>query len=90
RLLTAFPEKLSQSAKSQLEKLGVEVKLGAAVTECDDNGVALADGQRVASACVLWAAGVMASRAAKWLDVAADRAGRVVVDEHLHVPGREG
>lgn len=89
RLLTAFPEKLSQSAKSQLEKLGVEVKLGAAVTECDDNGVALADGQRVASACVLWAAGVMASRAAKWLDVAADRAGRVVVDGHLHVPGRE-
>ncbi|TIP95221.1 MAG: NAD(P)/FAD-dependent oxidoreductase [Mesorhizobium sp.] len=90
RLLTAFPEKLSQSAKSQLEKLGVEVKLGAAVTECDDNGVALADGQRVASACVLWAAGVMASRAAKWLDVPADRAGRVVVDGHLHVPGREG
>ncbi|RWO28945.1 MAG: NAD(P)/FAD-dependent oxidoreductase [Mesorhizobium sp.] len=90
RLLTAFPEKLSQSAKSQLEKLGVEVKLGAAVTECDDNGVALADGQCVASACVLWAAGVMASRAAKWLDVAADRASRVVVDEHLHVPGREG
>lgn len=90
RLLTAFPEKLSQSAKSQIEKLGVEVKLGAAVTECDDNGVALADGQRVASACVLWAAGVMASRAAKWLDVAADRAGRVVVDGHLHVPGREG
>ncbi|RWP13977.1 NAD(P)/FAD-dependent oxidoreductase [Mesorhizobium sp.] len=90
RLLTAFPEKLSQSAKSQIEKLGVEVKLGAAVTECDDNGVALADGQRVASACVLWAAGVMASRAAKWLDVAADRAGRVVVEGHLHVPGREG
>ncbi|RWO63602.1 MAG: NAD(P)/FAD-dependent oxidoreductase [Mesorhizobium sp.] len=90
RLLTAFPEKLSQSAESQLEKLGVEVKLGAAVTECDDNGVALADGQCVASACVLWAAGVMASRAAKWLDVAADRAGRVVVDGHLHVPGREG
>lgn len=90
RLLTAFPEKLSQSAKSQLERLGVEVRLGAAVTECDDNGVALADGQRVASACVLWAAGVMASRAAKWLDVPADRAGRVVVDEHLHVPGREG
>ncbi|RWO05782.1 MAG: NAD(P)/FAD-dependent oxidoreductase [Mesorhizobium sp.] len=90
RLLTALPEKLSQSAKSQIEKLGVEVKLGAAVTECDDNGVALADGQRVASACVLWAAGVMASRAAKWLDVAADRAGRVVVDGHLHVLGREG
>jgi NADH dehydrogenase len=90
RLLTAFPEKLSDSAKRQLEALGVEVRLGAAVTECDDNGVALSDGQRIPSACVLWAAGVMSSRAAKWLDVSSDRAGRVIVDEHLHVPGREG
>jgi NADH:ubiquinone reductase (H+-translocating) len=89
RLLTAFPEKLSDSAKRQLERLGVEAKLGAAVTACDENGVALSDGQRIASACVLWAAGVMASRAAKWLDVPSDRAGRVIVDDHLHVPGRE-
>ena len=90
RLLTAFPEKLSESAKRQLEDLGAEVRLDAAVTECDDNGVALSDGQRIPSACVLWAAGVMASRAAKWLDVPSDRVGRVIVDDHLHVPGREG
>ena len=45
RLLAAFPESLSQSAKAQLEKLGVEVRLGAAVTKCDDDGVTLADGQ---------------------------------------------
>src|SRR6185295_12834401 len=67
RLLTAFPESLSQSAKTQLEKLGVEVRLGAAVTECDENGVTLADGQHIASTCLLWAAGVTASRAARWL-----------------------
>jgi NADH dehydrogenase len=90
RILTAFPEELSDSAKRQLEALGVEVRLGAAVTECDDNGVALSDGQRILSACVLWAAGVTASRAAKWLDVPSDRAGRVIVDDHLHVPDREG
>ena len=47
----------------------------------------LADGQHIASACVLWAAGVMASPAAKWLDAPADRAGRVIVDDDLSVPG---
>ena len=47
----------------------------------------LADGQQIASACVLWAAGVMASRAAKWLGAPADRAGRVIVEKNLSVPG---
>ena len=65
--LRHFPKVCRQSAKSQLEKLGVEVRLGHAVTQCDDSGVALADGDAIGSACVLWAAGVMASRAAKWL-----------------------
>jgi NADH dehydrogenase len=87
RLLTAFPEKLSQSAKNQLEKLGVEVRLGHAVTQCDEHGVVLADGETIGSGCVLWAAGVMASRAAKWLGAEADRAGRVIVNEDLSVPG---
>ena len=50
RLLTAFPERLSQSAKAQLEKLGVEVRLGHAVTRCDGHGVMLADGEPSARA----------------------------------------
>jgi NADH dehydrogenase len=87
RLLPAFPEDLSASAKRQLEKLGVEVRLGHAVTQCDEDGVMLADGETIASGCVLWAAGVQASRAARWLDVEADRAGRVIVAGDLSVPG---
>jgi NADH:ubiquinone reductase (H+-translocating) len=87
RLLPSFPEDLSASAKRQLEKLGVEVRLDHAVTQCDENGVMLADGETIASGCVLWAAGVQASRAAKWLDVEADRAGRVIVAGDLSVPG---
>ncbi|TIP09252.1 NAD(P)/FAD-dependent oxidoreductase [Mesorhizobium sp.] len=86
RLLPAFPESLSASAKKQLEKLGVEVRLGHAVTQCDENGVVLADGHAIASGCVLWAAGVQASRAAKWLKAEADRAGRVIVCEDLSLP----
>ena len=87
RLLTAFPESLSQSAKTQLENLGVEVRLGAAVTRCDENGVTLADGEHIASTCILWAAGVTASRAAGWLGAESDRAGRVLVGDDLSVPG---
>ena len=87
RLLTAFPESLSQSAKAQLERLGVEVRLGHAVTQCDGHGVMLADGEPIGSGCVLWAAGVMASRAATWLGAEADRAGRVIVNDDLSVPG---
>ncbi len=90
RILPTFPRELSVRAKKQLERLGVEVRLGAAVIRCDHGGVSLANGHEIAAASVLWAAGVMASRAAKWLDVPADWAGRVVVDDHLHVPGREG
>jgi NADH dehydrogenase len=87
RPLAAFPEDLSAAATRQLEKLGVEVRLGHAVTRCDDNGVTLADGETIASTCVLWAAGVQASRAAKWLKTEADRAGRVIVGDDLSVPG---
>lgn len=88
RMLPAFPESLSASAKKQLESLGVEVRLGQAVTQCDENGVVPADGRAIASACVLWAAGVQASRAAKWLKAEADRAGRVIVCEDLSLPAR--
>src|SRR5262249_47442877 len=62
RLLPAFPEELSASAKRQLERLGVEVRLGQAVTQCDENGVTLANGETIGTACPLWAAGVTASR----------------------------
>jgi NADH dehydrogenase len=87
RLLPAFPETLSASAKRQLERLGVEVRLGQAATRCDAGGVTLADGEAVASTCVLWAAGVQASRAATWLPVERDRAGRALVNGDLSIPG---
>jgi NADH dehydrogenase FAD-containing subunit len=86
RLLPAFPERLSRVARSALERLGVEVRLGAAVTACDGAGVALGD-ERLAARCILWAAGVAASPAARWLGAERDRAGRVKVGRDLSVPG---
>jgi NADH dehydrogenase len=88
RLLPAFPSCLSGKARRQLEALGVKVVTSAAVVRCDANGVALADGREIASHCLLWAAGVMASKAAKWLNAEKDRSGRVVVDENLNLPGQ--
>ncbi|WP_434714208.1 NAD(P)/FAD-dependent oxidoreductase [Rhizobium sp. YTUHZ045] len=88
-VLPTMPAKLSGEARRHLEMLGVEVSLGEAVTRCDSEGVALAGGRQIRSSCVLWAAGVMASRAAKWLGVPADRAGRVHVDRNLNPPGND-
>ena len=86
RLLPAFPEQLSAVAKRALERLGVEVRLGAAVTVCDDQGVMVGD-ERIQAGVVLWAAGVAASPAAKWLAAESDRAGRVKVGADLSLPG---
>lgn len=91
RVLSAYPETLSAKATKALERLGVEVRLNAPVTRCDADGVELGGnggpGERIPSRCVIWAAGVMASPAARWLGTDADRAGRVRVAPDLSVPG---
>jgi NADH dehydrogenase len=89
RVLSTFPEKLSEAARRSLVKLGVEVRLGSRVTQIDERG-AVVDGTLIRSATIIWAAGVKASPVAQWLAVDADRAGRVFVDEHLQVSGRAG
>jgi NADH dehydrogenase len=89
RVLPAFPEPLSAYAQHALEKLGVTVRLGQAVTACDDAGVELG-GERIGARTILWAAGVMASPAADWLHLAKDRAGRAIVAPDLSAPGQSG
>ncbi len=84
RLLPAFPEDLSEFARRSLEKMGVKVLLNSSVREIDAEGVLIND-QRIYSRTVLWAAGVAASPAAKWLGVEADGAGRVKVGADLSV-----
>ena len=86
RLLPAFPEALAGHAQRALEKLGVEVLLGSRVENIDSAGVTVS-GKRIAARTVLWAAGVMASAASKWLQVPADSSGRVKVGDDLRVPG---
>ncbi|RVD33987.1 NAD(P)/FAD-dependent oxidoreductase, partial [Mesorhizobium sp. M4B.F.Ca.ET.019.03.1.1] len=86
RLLANFAPQLSAYAQKALERLGVTVELGQAVTELDADGVVFGD-KRLPAKTILWAAGVAASPAAEWLGTTADRAGRVLVEPDLTVPG---
>jgi NADH dehydrogenase len=86
RVLATFPERLSRKAEESLTKLGVEVKLNSPVESCDAGGVIVRD-FRFASRTVIWAAGVQASPAARWLKAEHDRAGRVIVREDLSLIG---
>ena len=85
RLLPTFPPGLSDYALKTLTRVGVEVRTGTLVTKCDANGVDLKDG-RIDAGTVIWAAGVMASPAVRWLNAEADRAGRVKVGPDLSLP----
>ncbi|GAA0706753.1 NAD(P)/FAD-dependent oxidoreductase [Dokdonella soli] len=86
RVLPSMPESLSANARSQLERLGVRVHTGRAVTRIDDRGVLLGD-QPIVARTVLWAAGVAASPLGAQLGAERDRAGRVKVEADLSVPG---
>jgi len=86
RVLAGFADDLSAYAQRSLEKIGVEVMLGAPVTDCSADGVVYGD-HRLDTKTIIWAAGVRASHAAEWLGAPADRAGRVQVLPDLTVPG---
>ena len=78
RLLPSFPENLSADATRRLERLGVEVRLGAPVTAIDPSGVTIGTA-RIEARTVIWAAGVAASPAGHWIGATCDRVGRIEV-----------
>jgi NADH:ubiquinone reductase (H+-translocating) len=86
RVLPTFPPSLSDQARRQLERLGVVVRTGYAVTGVDERGVWIGE-ERMAARTALWAAGVAASPLGATLGVALDRAGRVQVTPELAVAG---
>ena len=86
RLLPSFSVASSDKAAASLRALGVEVLLDRKVSDLQP-GVAVIDDQVLPARTVLWAAGVMASPAAQWLGLRADRAGRAPVGPDLSAPG---
>jgi NADH:ubiquinone reductase (H+-translocating) len=86
KILPSFAPDLSKSAHRQLTELGVRVQTGAQVTHIDEYGVNLSD-ERIRAATVIWAAGVSATTLTERLGAPLDRAGRVLVNHDLTVPG---
>jgi NADH:ubiquinone reductase (H+-translocating) len=86
QLLAAFDPALSKKARKALEHIGVDVRLGRPVIGCDDAGVSFSD-TRIESRTLVWAAGVEASPAGRWLAAETDRAGKVKVAPDLTLPG---
>jgi NADH dehydrogenase len=84
RILPSFAESLSSKVVRRLERLGVEVRTGLKVDEVDDQGV-IAGGERIASATVLWTAGVAASPVVKMLGTSTDRVGRALVGPFMDI-----
>ncbi len=85
-VLSAYPEDLRQSAVKQLQRLGVEVRTNSAVTDVRPSEVHIGE-EVVPATAVLWAAGVLASPLGRALGAPLDRAGRVLVEADLSIPG---
>jgi NADH dehydrogenase len=86
RVLSSFHPDLSERARRDLEELGVEVRTGGRVTEIGDRAAVIGE-ERIAAGTMIWAAGVQASPAARWLGVEAGRGGQIPVGPDLTVPG---
>jgi len=86
RVLPAYPDDLSRSAEEQLRRLGVEVRTSTMVTSIEAGAVRIGE-TRIVAPVILWAAGVAASALGKALGVPVDRAGRVLVNGDLSIPG---
>ncbi len=85
-VLASYPPDLQQSARRQLERLGVEVRLNSMVTDVREGEIHIGE-EIMPAAVILWAAGVSASPLGKALGVPTDRAGRVLVEPDLSIPG---
>jgi NADH dehydrogenase len=93
-ILPAFAEKLRNAARRSLRRLGVDVREGTVVTAIDEHGATVNAGanpavspERIIAGTVLWTAGVAASPLVATLGVSLDRAGRVLVEPDLSIPG---
>jgi len=87
KILGHLPPELSDSARRQLETLGVEVRTSTQVKNISEGQVELVGGEIIKAGNILWAAGVSASPLTKKLGVPLDRGGRVKVNPDLSLPG---
>ena len=90
KVLAMVDPSLQEATVKTLEKKGVEVRKNTQVVDCSEDGLTLKTGEFIPTRTVIWAAGVRAVNFVRDLDAEHDRGGRIVVDEKLHVPGKDG
>ncbi|MEO8635096.1 MAG: NAD(P)/FAD-dependent oxidoreductase [Gemmatimonadales bacterium] len=86
RILSTYPKELSERAKRELRRLGVEVREQTLVSDIRP-GLVIAGGWTIPTQTVVWAAGNVASPLTRTLGVPLDRAGRVLVEPDCTIPG---
>jgi NADH:quinone reductase (non-electrogenic) len=92
RILPAMPEDLSMKAATSLKQLGAEVHVDTRVTAIEADAVGISAGEnesKIEAATILWAAGIAANPLVRSLGVPLDRAGRVIVEKDLSIPGHQ-
>ena len=87
RLLSAFPQEISDHALADLRELGVDVRLDTVVSRVESGVACVSSGECIATRTILWAAGNASSPLGKMLEAPLDRAGRVMVEPDLSLPG---
>ncbi len=85
-VLASFPKSLQLAAERSLERLSVEVRKNAAVTQISENALQIGDKQ-IEAGTIIWAAGISASPLGQSMGIPVDRAGRVIVEPTLSIPG---
>lgn len=85
RLLSAFPEKLSQRTKNALTQLGVRVLLNSKATDISKEGLKI-NGEKIEAKTILWAAGVVPSQLTEKLTDKKDSNGRIIIKQDLSLP----
>ena len=89
KILPEIPSRLGEYAARELAKRGVEIRTSTTLESLDEGCATLAGGERVETHTLVWTAGVKADDIVGELGLPLDDKGRVVVDRHLRVEGRD-
>jgi NADH:ubiquinone reductase (H+-translocating) len=89
KILPEIPSKLGDYAARELERRGVDIRVGTTLDSVEAHAAVLSDGSRILTDTVVWTAGVRANPLNEQLGIPVDERGRIVVDAQLRVDGRD-
>ena len=87
KILPSFPKYLSHVATKRLRQMGIEILLNSPIQWANEDSIGLKDGREIPSGILIWAGGVKARNLSLKPEVKRDQSGRIIVDDHLKIPG---